>query len=74
MTKDSTHGEPLPLRFLYRSVVNIAEAEARDTLKTHDGALIYVVNRGLRHGPQDVMALVLPPEERRAIHTCTISV
>ena len=47
MTKDSTHGEPLPLRFLYRSVVNIAEAEARDTLKTHDGALIYVVNRGL---------------------------
>ena len=121
MTNDSTHGEPPPLRFLYRSVVNVAEppwfgivtagerciinitggtfseprlsgiilsggvtwqiirsdglteVEARYALKTHDGALIYVVKRGLRHGPKDVMALVLAPE-RRSIHTCTISV
>ena len=34
----------------------ITAVEARYTLQTHDGALIYVVNRGLRHGPADVMA------------------
>lgn len=34
----------------------ITEVEARYTLQTKDGALIYVVNRGLRHGPEDVMA------------------
>jgi len=33
----------------------IVEVEARYTLKTHDGSLIYVSNWGLRHGPKDVM-------------------
>jgi hypothetical protein len=33
----------------------IVEVEARYTLQTHDGSLIYVSNRGLRHGPKDVM-------------------
>jgi hypothetical protein len=33
----------------------IVEVEARYTLETHDGALIYVCNWGLRHGPKDVM-------------------
>lgn len=33
----------------------ITYVEARYTLQTHDGALIYVVNRGLRHGPEAVM-------------------
>lgn len=33
----------------------VAELEARYTLETHDGALIYVYNRGLRHGPQAVI-------------------
>ena len=33
----------------------IAEVEARYTLETHDGALIYICNRGLRHGPKEVM-------------------
>ncbi len=33
----------------------IIELEARYTLKTHDGALVYVFNRGLRHGPEEVM-------------------
>lgn len=104
MTNDPTPSDPPPLRFLYRSVVNIAEplsvghiaagqrriinitggtfsgprlsgiilpggadwqiirsdgiteVEARYTLQTNDGALIYVVNQGLRHGPEDVMA------------------
>jgi hypothetical protein len=30
--------------------------DARYTLRTDDGALIYVSNRGLRHGPPDVLA------------------
>ena len=33
----------------------ITQVEARYTLQTHDGALIYVENRGLRHGPAEVM-------------------
>lgn len=33
----------------------IVELEARYTLETHDGALIYVSNWGLRHGPKEVM-------------------
>ena len=34
----------------------VAELEARYTLRTDDGALIYVRNHALRHGPADVMA------------------
>jgi len=34
----------------------VAELEARYTLRTDDGALIYVRNHGLRHGPAEVMA------------------
>jgi len=33
-----------------------AELEARYTLRTDDGALIYVRNHALRHGPADVIA------------------
>lgn len=33
----------------------IVEVEARYTLETHDGALIYISNWGLRHGPKEVM-------------------
>lgn len=33
-----------------------ADLEARYTIQTDDGALISVVNRGLRHGPPEVMA------------------
>jgi hypothetical protein len=29
--------------------------DTRYTLETHDGALIYVQNRGIRHGPPEVM-------------------
>jgi len=104
MVNDPTPDSPPPLRFLYRSVITVAEplsvgaiaagqrriinitggsfsgprlsgvilpggadwqimrtdgiteVEARYTLQTNDGALIYVVNRGLRHGPEEVMA------------------
>jgi hypothetical protein len=33
----------------------VAEIEARYTLQTHDGVLIYITNTGLRHGPPEVM-------------------
>lgn len=35
-----------------------AVLEARYTISTNDGALIYVRNYGYRHGPPDVMTLV----------------
>ena len=34
----------------------VAELDARYTLETEDGALIYVRNFGYRHGPADVLA------------------
>jgi len=36
--------------------------EARMTFETADGALIYVTNTGLRHGPPEVMARLLAGE------------
>ncbi len=35
---------------------SVAALDARYTLETDDGALIYVENRGYRHGPADVIA------------------
>ncbi len=32
-----------------------ADLDARYTIQSDDGALIYVVNRGVRHGPPDVL-------------------
>jgi hypothetical protein len=45
----------------------VAEIEARYTLRLSDGALVYVVNRGLRHASPEDMARLLrgepvPPE------------
>lgn len=34
---------------------SVAELDARYTLKTDDGALIYVSNKGYRHGPAEAM-------------------
>ncbi len=33
-----------------------ADLDARYTIQSDDGALIYVVNRGVRHGPPEVLA------------------
>ena len=33
----------------------VADLDARYTLETGDGALIYVRNKGYRHGPEDVI-------------------
>ncbi|MFN8487579.1 MAG: DUF3237 domain-containing protein [Caldilineaceae bacterium] len=40
----------------------VALLEARYTLRTTDGALIYVQNRGVRHGPADVLAALARSE------------
>jgi hypothetical protein len=40
----------------------VAELEARYTLRADDGALIGVVNRGLRHGPDEVMRRLIAGE------------
>lgn len=34
----------------------VAEIEAHYTMKTNDGVPIYIVNKGYRHGPPEVMA------------------
>lgn len=34
----------------------VAEIEAMYTMKTSDGAMIYIVNKGYRHGPKEVMS------------------
>lgn len=42
---------------------NVAELDARYTLKTDDGVLIYIVNRGYRHGPAEVLQRLAKGEE-----------
>ena len=37
--------------------------EARYTLRTDDGALIYVRNTGFRHGPPEVLAAIARGEQ-----------
>ena len=39
-----------------------AELDARYTLEASDGALISVVNRGLRHGPPEIVARLIAGE------------
>ncbi|WP_276352209.1 DUF3237 domain-containing protein [Cohnella caldifontis] len=41
----------------------VAEIEALYTMKTTDGTMIYIVNRGFRHGPREVMAKLADGEE-----------
>jgi len=41
----------------------VADLDARCTLETSDGALIYVRNRGYRHGPAEVLKKLSAGEE-----------
>jgi hypothetical protein len=41
----------------------VADLDARYTLETADGALIYVRNRGYRHGPAEVLRKLAAGEE-----------
>lgn len=40
-----------------------AEIEAHYTMKTHDGVCIYIMNRGYRHGPPEIMQKLARGEE-----------
>jgi hypothetical protein len=42
---------------------DVADLDARYTLETTDGALIYVRNHGYRHGPEDIMRRLAGGEE-----------
>lgn len=46
----------------------VALLEARYTLQTADGALIYVQNRGVRHGPPEVLTALASGEEVDPAH------
>jgi hypothetical protein len=41
----------------------VAELDARYTLQTKDGALIYISNKGYRHGPEEILAKISRGEE-----------
>ena len=41
----------------------VADLDARYTLETHDGALIYVTNRGYRHGPSAILEKLAAGED-----------
>jgi Protein of unknown function (DUF3237) len=41
----------------------VAELDARYTLETEDGALLYVTNRGYRHGPDEVVQKLMSGED-----------
>ena len=41
----------------------IAELDARYTIETDDGALIYVTNQGYRHGPADIIQRITEGED-----------
>jgi Protein of unknown function (DUF3237) len=41
---------------------SVAELDARYTIEAADGSLISVVNRGLRHGPPEVMRKIIAGE------------
>jgi hypothetical protein len=58
------NGEILPGGADYQLIRadGVAEIEARYTLKLDDGALVYVVNRGLRHAAPEDMARLLRGE------------
>lgn len=57
---EGLRGEVLPGGADWQMVTSegVAMLEARYTLKTRDGALIYLQNRGLRHGPPEVLAAI----------------
>lgn len=65
LTGEPLHGIVLPGGADWQLVRadNVALLEARYTLQTADGALIYVQNQGIRHGPPEVLAEIARGEE-----------
>ena len=64
------HGDALSGRVLevgadWQTVFDdgLAELDTRYAMETHDGAVIEIINYGLRHGPPEVMAAVARGED-----------
>ena len=58
-------GKVLPGGADWQAIRNdgVTELEAKYTLETEDGALIYVTNWGLRHGPAEIMKKIAEGHE-----------
>lgn len=58
-------GEVLNLGADWQTIFSdgMAELDTRYGIKTHDGAIIEVINFGLRHGPDEVMARLAAGED-----------
>ena len=66
----TVHGDALSGRVLevgadWQTVFDdgLAELDTRYAMETHDGAVIEIINYGLRHGPPEVMAAVARGED-----------
>lgn len=66
----TVHGDTLSGRVLevgadWQTVFDdgLAELDTRYAMETHDGAVIEIINYGLRHGPPEVMAAVARGED-----------
>lgn len=62
---DRIQGEVMNLGADWQTIYpnGVAHLDTRYGIKTHDGAIIEVVNVGLRHGPAEVMARVAQGED-----------
>jgi hypothetical protein len=65
VTGDRVRGEVMNLGADWQTIFDngLAELDTRYAIRTHDGAIIEVINYGLRHGPAEVMARVAAGED-----------
>lgn len=65
VTGDRVKGEVMNLGADWQTIFDggLAELDTRYAIRTHDGAIIEVINYGLRHGPPEVMARVAAGED-----------
>ncbi len=65
VTGERIRGEVLNLGADWQTIFDggLAELDTRYAMRTHDGAVIEIINFGLRHGPPEVMARVAAGED-----------
>ncbi|QDC08561.1 DUF3237 domain-containing protein [Oceanicola sp. D3] len=65
VTGERISGEVLNLGADWQTIFEggLAELDTRYAMRTHDGAVIEIINFGLRHGPPEVMARVAAGED-----------
>ncbi|MBY6151608.1 DUF3237 domain-containing protein [Vannielia litorea] len=65
VTGERIRGEVLNLGADWQTIFEggLAELDTRYAMRTHDGAVIEIINFGLRHGPPEVMARVAAGED-----------